>query len=81
MQLAIDSVIVLAHIVIPTSTSGLFSLLILVLDAMAIVSVIAGRGSLAHKLLWTVLILLLPVIGLILYFLIGRNSSDVNLSS
>ena len=81
MQHAIDSVMVLADIVIPTSTSGILGLLVLVLDVVAIVSVIAGSGSLARKLLWTLLILLLPVIGMILYFLLGRSSADAKLSS
>lgn len=79
MRPAIDAV-VLADIVIPTSTSGLLGLLVLILDIVAIVSVIAGNGSLGHKLLWTLLILLLPVIGMILYYLIGRSSSDAKLT-
>jgi len=55
----------------------LLGLLVLILDIVAIVSVIAGRGSLAHKLLWTLLILILPVLGMILYFLFGRRPADV----
>ena len=51
-------------------------LIILVLDIIAIISVLTGRGSVGHKLLWCLLILLLPVIGLILYFLIGRSPRD-----
>ena len=81
MPPAIDAAVVFADIIIPTSTSGLLGLLILVLDIVAIVSVIAGRGSLGHKLLWTLLILLLPVVGMILYYLIGRSSSDARLST
>jgi hypothetical protein len=55
---------------------GLVGTLILVLDIVAIVSVLAGRGSVGHKVLWTVLILLLPLIGMVLYFLIGRSPAD-----
>ncbi len=80
MQPAIDAAALIADIVIPTSTSGLLGLLVLVLDIVAIVSVIAGSGSLGHKLLWTLLILLLPVVGMILYFLLGRSSSDARLN-
>jgi hypothetical protein len=55
---------------------GILGLIILVLDIIAIVSVLGGRSSVEHKLLWTVVILLLPVIGMILYFLMGRSTAD-----
>lgn len=51
-------------------------LLVLILDILSIASVLFGRGGLGHKLLWTLLILILPVVGLILYLLIGRNAAD-----
>lgn len=66
-----------ADIVIPST--GLIGVLILILDIVAIVSVVAGRGSLVHKLLWTLLILVLPLLGMLLYFLIGRSSADANI--
>jgi hypothetical protein len=55
---------------------GVIGAIIFVLDIIAIVSVLSGNGSGAHKLLWILLILLLPVIGMILYFLIGRSPAD-----
>ena len=55
---------------------GFFGILIFVLDIIAIASVVAGRGSIGHKILWTLLIILLPLIGMLLYFLIGRSGSD-----
>ena len=55
---------------------GILGLIILVLDIIAIVSVLGGRSSVEHKLLWTVIILLLPVVGMILYFLMGRSTAD-----
>jgi hypothetical protein len=67
----------LANITIPTT--NLIGVLILILDIVAIVSVVAGRGSLGRKLLWTLLILVLPVIGMLLYFLIGRSSADADI--
>lgn len=57
-------------------STGLIGTIIFVLDIVAIVSVLMGRGSLGHKVLWIVLILVLPVLGLILYYLIGRSSAD-----
>ena len=61
----------LADIVIPTT--NLIGLLILILDILAIVSVVAGRGSLGHKLLWTLLILVLPVLGIALLVLLSAG--------
>ena len=58
------------------TTYGILGVLILVLDIIAIVSVLGGRASVEHKLLWTVVILLLPVIGMILYFAMGRSTAD-----
>ena len=55
---------------------GFIGIIILVLDIIAIVSVVAGHGTVGHKILWTLLILLLPLIGMILYFLIGRSAAD-----
>lgn len=54
----------------------LIGLIILVLDIFAIISVLTGGGSTGHKVLWCVLILFLPVIGMILYFLLGRSPRD-----
>jgi len=51
---------------------GTLSMVILVLDIVAIVSVLGAARSLSSKLLWILAILLLPVIGMILYFILGR---------
>jgi hypothetical protein len=56
--------------------SHIVGTIILVLDIIAIMSVLLGHGSLGHKLLWILLVLLLPLIGMILYFLFGRNAAD-----
>lgn len=55
---------------------NLLGLLILILDLVAIVSVIGGRSSTERKVLWTFLILLLPVLGMILYYTIGKTRQD-----
>ena len=54
----------------------IIGLIIFVLDVVAIISILTGHGSLGHKALWVLLILLLPLLGIILYFLIGRSSTD-----
>lgn len=51
--------------------SGLLGLIILVLDVWAIVRVFGSGASTGTKVLWIVLILVLPVLGLILWFLLG----------
>ncbi len=53
---------------------GLLGLIILVLDIVAIVNVLGGSKPLEYKVLWILVILLLPVVGMILYFLIGKGS-------
>ncbi len=50
---------------------GIFGLIILILDIWAIVKVLQSRSSAGAKTLWIVLIVFLPVLGLILWFLFG----------
>jgi hypothetical protein len=52
---------------------GLLSLVILVLDIIAIVDVFKSSMTTGKKVLWILLILILPVVGLLLYFFIGRK--------
>lgn len=52
---------------------ALLSLVILVLDIVALVDVLKGTLETAKKILWVVLILILPIIGMVLYFLIGKK--------
>ncbi len=53
--------------------SGLLSLVVLVLDIVAILDVAKRSLPTGKKVLWGLLILLLPVVGLILYYLLGRK--------
>ena len=55
---------------------GLFGVLILAIDVWAVVTIVQSGAATAHKVLWIVLILLLPVVGVILWFLLGRRSSQ-----
>ncbi|MEZ5559694.1 MAG: PLDc N-terminal domain-containing protein [Pseudomonadales bacterium] len=50
---------------------GLFGLIILILDVWAIVKVFGSSAGTGSKVLWIVLILVLPVLGLILWYLFG----------
>ena len=51
--------------------SGLVGLAILIADIWAIVNIFQSRASTGAKVLWTALILLLPVLGLIIWFFAG----------
>ena len=53
---------------------GIVGLLILIAVVWAIVSVAQSSASTGKKVLWIVLILLLPVVGLILWFFLGPRS-------
>ncbi|MFZ5801606.1 MAG: PLDc N-terminal domain-containing protein [Candidatus Omnitrophota bacterium] len=52
---------------------GILGLIVLVLDIWAIVEVVKSSLTMGMKILWIVLILVLPVLGLILYFFLGRK--------
>lgn len=52
---------------------GILGIIILILDIWAILQIIKGGGSTATKLVWIIVILLLPVIGLLIWLIAGRN--------
>lgn len=63
---------------------GFFSLIILLLDIWAIVSVVRSDAATGKKVLWVLLILILPVLGLILWAIMGPRGNrpdDMNLRS
>jgi hypothetical protein len=56
---------------------SLVSLVILVLDVIALVSLLKSGADGPTKILWALLIILLPVLGMILYFLMGPGRRKV----
>ena len=52
---------------------GLIGLVILVLDIIAIVDLFKSVKDTGKKVLWLILILILPLIGMVLYFLLGKK--------
>lgn len=50
---------------------GLFGLIVLVLDIFAIIKVVQSGASTFSKVLWVVIILLLPLLGLLIWYLAG----------
>lgn len=55
----------------------LFGLIILILDIWAIVNVIQSRAGGLAKVIWFLVILFLPVLGLIVWFFIGPRKVTV----
>lgn len=48
-------------------------ILILVFEFAAVVDALRGRLPIERKILWSLLIFFLPLIGMIFYFLLGRE--------
>ncbi|MEC8878727.1 PLD nuclease N-terminal domain-containing protein [Alloalcanivorax venustensis] len=54
--------------------SKILGLIILVLDILAIVKIVQSGASTGEKILWVILVLVLPVIGLVIWALLGPGS-------
>ena len=55
--------------------NGLIGLIILALDIWAIINVLKSSASTGMKIVWTLLILLLPVLGLIIWAIAGPRGN------
>ena len=55
--------------------SGLWGLLVLVADIWAIVNIFQSARSTEAKVLWTVLVILLPVLGFIVWLVAGPKTA------
>ncbi len=55
--------------------AGLGGILVLALNIWAIVSIIGSGASTGSKVLWTLLVLILPIIGFIIWLIAGPRSS------
>ncbi|PYQ33069.1 MAG: hypothetical protein DMF55_12315 [Acidobacteria bacterium] len=56
---------------------SLIGLAVLVLDVIALVSLLKSSADSGTKILWALLIILLPVVGMILFFLMGPGRRKV----
>ncbi len=54
---------------------GLFGLIILIADIWAIISTAQSAASTGMKVFWIVVILLLPLLGFILWLIMGPKST------
>ena len=51
--------------------NGLWGLLVLIGDIWAIINILQSAASNEKKLLWVVVVVLLPLVGLILWYFLG----------
>lgn len=55
--------------------NGFLGFIILIADIWAIVNIFQSGATTGAKVLWTVIVLLLPVVGLIAWFFFGPKSA------
>ena len=58
-----------------STMNGLVGLIILVLSIWAIINIVKSNTEVGKKVLWVLLILFLPVIGLIIWALLGPRGT------
>jgi hypothetical protein len=52
----------------------IFGIIVLMLDIWAIVNIVGSSASTGAKVLWALLIIILPVVGFIIWFFAGPRS-------
>ncbi|MGI9342848.1 MAG: PLDc N-terminal domain-containing protein [Gammaproteobacteria bacterium] len=50
---------------------GILGLLVLIADIYAIIKIVQSGAPTGNKVIWVVIVLLLPVVGVVAWFLIG----------
>ena len=55
---------------------GIFALVVLIVDIYAIVKIVQSSAPGFNKVLWIVLVLLLPVVGVIIWYLLGPGGQS-----
>jgi succinate dehydrogenase/fumarate reductase cytochrome b subunit len=55
--------------------NGLWGLLVLIADVWAIVNIFQSGASTDRKVLWTVLVILLPVLGFLIWLFAGPRTN------
>ena len=54
---------------------GLGGLIVLIADVWAIVNIMQSGADTGKKVLWTVMVILLPVLGFILWYFLGPKTA------
>lgn len=55
---------------------GIGGLIVLALDIWAIVSIVSSNNSTGSKVLWSLLVILLPIIGFIIWLVAGPRAAQ-----
>jgi len=55
--------------------NGLWGLIVLAADIWAIINIIQSSASTGNKVLWAVLVVVLPVLGFIIWYFAGPKTS------
>lgn len=55
--------------------NGILGIIVLILDIWAIISIISSNNSVASKVLWTLLVIILPIIGFIIWLIAGPRGN------
>jgi hypothetical protein len=53
---------------------GILGLILLIADVWAIVNIFQSGASTERKVIWTVVVILFPLVGLIFWFLLGPRT-------
>jgi hypothetical protein len=53
---------------------GVWGLLVLIADVWAIVNILQSAADTGKKVLWVVIVLLLPILGFILWYFLGPKT-------
>lgn len=51
----------------------LLYLIVIVLDALVIIDILRGNKDMEKKVLWIIAVIFLPILGPVLYYLIGKK--------
>lgn len=54
---------------------GIIGLIILILDIWAIINIITSNRGVGAKVLWTILVIILPLIGFIIWLIAGPRAN------
>jgi len=55
--------------------AGIGGLVVLVLNIWAIISIFSSSSTVGKKVIWTLLVLVLPIIGFIIWFFAGPRAN------
>ncbi|KIW13036.1 hypothetical protein PV08_08223 [Exophiala spinifera] len=70
-----ETVTVTDHAVRYGTGGGIAGLIILILDIIVIVEVLQSNRPVPHKLLWILIVVLFPLVGMLIYFFFSNREA------